>query len=67
MSLATHSPLSPSLPDAIMQVSTESEQNFSVSYLNRLLLALLTTARSGVLGLLSLQISGTYSSLVALL
>jgi len=27
MSLATHSPLSSSLPDAIMQVSTESEQN----------------------------------------
>ena len=36
MSLATHSPLSPSLPNAIMQVSTESEQTFSVSYLNYL-------------------------------
>ena len=37
MSLATHSPLSPSLPDAIMQeVSSESEQDLSVSCLNRL-------------------------------
>jgi hypothetical protein len=37
MSSATYSPLPPSLPDAIMrwQVSTESEQNLSVSYLNR--------------------------------
>jgi hypothetical protein len=37
MSLATHSPLPPSLPDAIMQVYTESEQkqNPSVSCLNR--------------------------------
>jgi hypothetical protein len=35
MSLAIHSPLSPSLPDAnIMQVSTKSEQNPSVSCLN---------------------------------
>ena len=32
MSLATHSPL----PDAIMQVSAESEQNVSVSCLNHL-------------------------------
>ena len=38
MSLATDSPLSPS-SDAIMQVSTESEQTLSVSYLNRLPLA----------------------------
>ena len=29
-----HSPLPPSLPNAIMRVSTESEQTFSVSYLN---------------------------------
>ena len=29
-----HSTLSPTLPDAVMQVSTESEQNHSVSYLN---------------------------------
>jgi hypothetical protein len=35
MSSATHIPLSPSLTDAIMQVS-ESEQNLSVNYLNRL-------------------------------
>ena len=34
--MSTHSPFSPSLPDAIMQVSTESEQNLSVSCLNRL-------------------------------
>ena len=34
MSLAMHSPLPPSLPNAIMRVSTESEQTFSVSYLN---------------------------------
>jgi hypothetical protein len=33
MSLATHSPLLPSLPDVITQVS-ESEQNLSVSCLN---------------------------------
>ena len=39
MSLATHRPLLPSLPDAIMQVSTELEQNLSVSCLNRLPLA----------------------------
>ena len=39
MSLDTHRPLSPSLPDAIMQVSTESEQNLSVSCLNFLPLA----------------------------
>ena len=36
---ATHSPLLPSGPDAITQTSTESEQNFSVSCLNRMLLA----------------------------
>ena len=35
---ATHSPLLPSVPDAITQVSTESEQNISVSYLNHMLL-----------------------------
>ena len=37
MSLAADAPLSPSLPDAIMQVSTEPEQNqrVSVRYLNR--------------------------------
>ena len=39
MSLATHSPLSPSLPDAIVQISRESEQNLSVSYLYCLPLA----------------------------
>ena len=38
MSLATYSSLSPSLPDAIMQVS-ESEQNLTVSCLNCLPLA----------------------------
>ena len=38
MSLATDSPLAPS-SDAIVQVSTESEQTLSVSYLNRLPLA----------------------------
>ena len=36
MSSVTHSPLSPSLPDAIMQVFTESEQKPSVSCLHRL-------------------------------
>jgi hypothetical protein len=39
MSLATLSLLSPMLPDAIMQVSRESEQNLSVSCLNHLPLA----------------------------
>ena len=39
MSLATHSSLSPSLPDDIMQVSGESEQDLSVSCLNCLPLA----------------------------
>ena len=39
MSLATHSPLSPSLPDAIMQVPRESEQDLFVSCLNCLPLA----------------------------
>ena len=39
MSLATRSPLSPSLPDVTMQVSRESEQNSSVSCLNHLPLA----------------------------
>ena len=39
MSSATHSPLSPALPDAIMQVSTELEQNPSVSCLDHLPLA----------------------------
>ena len=39
MSLATHSPLSSSSPDTIMEVSRESEQIFSVSYLNCLPLA----------------------------
>ena len=39
MPLATHRPQSPSLPNAIMQVSTESEKNLSVSCLNRLPLA----------------------------
>ena len=39
MSLATHSPLLPLLPDAIMQVPRESEQDLSVSYLNCLPLA----------------------------
>ena len=34
MSLATNNPLSPSFPDPIIQVSTESEQNLSVSALN---------------------------------
>jgi hypothetical protein len=34
MSLAIHSPLSPTLPDAIMQVE-ESGQNLSVSCFNR--------------------------------
>ena len=34
----TYSPLSPLLPDAMMQVSRESEQNLSVSCLNGLLL-----------------------------
>ena len=36
MSMATHSPLSPLLPDTIMQVSTKSDQNLSVSCLNHL-------------------------------
>ena len=36
---ATRSPLLPSAPDAITQVSTESEQNLSVSCLNHMLLA----------------------------
>jgi hypothetical protein len=36
MSLATHSPLSPLLPDAIMQLSTELDQHLSVNCLNRL-------------------------------
>ena len=44
MSLATHSPLSPSLPDAMMQVSGESEQSLSVSCLNPLAWLLLTIA-----------------------
>ena len=35
----TGSPLSPSVPDAITQVSTESEQNISVSCLIHMLLA----------------------------
>ena len=35
MSLATNSPLLPSLPDATTQASTESEQKLSVSCLNR--------------------------------
>jgi hypothetical protein len=35
MSLATHSQLLPLSPDALMQVSTESEQILSVSYFNR--------------------------------
>ena len=39
MSLAAHGPLSPSSPDAVMQVPTESEQNLSVSCLSRLPLA----------------------------
>ena len=39
MSLATHSPSSPLLPDAVMQVFRESEQNISVSCLNHLPLA----------------------------
>ena len=39
MSLATNSSLSPSLPDAMMQVAMESEQNISVSCSNGLLLA----------------------------
>ena len=34
MSLATHSPLSTSLPDTVRQVSSESEQNLYVSCLN---------------------------------
>ena len=33
MSSVTHSPLSPSLPDAMMQVSTESDRDISVSCL----------------------------------
>jgi hypothetical protein len=36
VSLGTHNPSSPSLPDAIIQVSRESEQNLSVSCFNRL-------------------------------
>ena len=36
---STHSRLSPLLPDAVMQVSRESERNLSVSFLNSLLLA----------------------------
>ena len=39
MSLATHSPLLPLLPDAIMQVPRELEQDLSVSCLNCLPLA----------------------------
>ena len=39
MYLATHSPLLPSVPDAITQASTESEENISVSCLNDILLA----------------------------
>jgi hypothetical protein len=41
---STHSPLSPLLPDAMMQVS---EQNISVSYLNRLPLAIADSHDSG--------------------
>ena len=41
MPLVTHSP-SLSLPDAIMQVSRESEQHFSVSWVIHFPLALLT-------------------------
>ena len=39
MSSAIHTPLSPLLPDAIMQVSRESDQNIPVSCLNCLPLA----------------------------
>ena len=39
MSLATNNPLSPSLPDPIIQVSKEPEQNHSVSCLNCLPMA----------------------------
>ena len=67
MSLATHSPLSPTLPDAIMQVSGESEQNPSVSSLNCLPLAsFLTDARLKMVQV-SLRMPRTYSSLVAFL
>ena len=67
MALATRSTLLPSLPDTVMQVSIESEQNLSVSYLNCLPLTLLKIARFGILAQASLQIPRVYSSLIALL
>lgn len=69
MSTTAHNPLSSLLPDAIMQVSAEeSEQDLSVSCLNRLPLAFDDNiARFKFLARVSLPIPGTCSLLVAFL
>ena len=67
LAIRSTSTLSPSLPDAMMQVSMEPEQNRSVSYLNCCPWILLTIARFTILSQVSLGMSRMYSSLVAIL